>query len=203
MANYVHQNDLPDDLQLEGDIAVDSETMGLKPGRDRLCVVQLSDGNGDAHLVQFDKDSYDAPNLKALLTDPKRVKIFHYARFDMAVIKHCLGIDITPVYCTKIASRIARTYTDSHGLKDLCEELLKQKISKKQQSSNWGAKKLTNEQIKYAAGDVLYLHEIRAKLQEMLEKEGRTALVQSCIDFLPARVELDLAGWEEVDIFHH
>ncbi len=177
--------------------------MGLNIQRDRLCLVQLSDGRGDAHLVQFDKDNYKAPVLRKLLSDKKRTKIIHFARFDVAMIKHYMGITMEPVYCTKIASKLARTYTESHGLKDLCRELLGIEISKKQQSSDWGADKLTQSQCDYAAADVLYLHAIRDKLEVMLEKEGRKKLAQQCFDFLSARVELDLAGWDEIDIFAH
>lgn len=203
MTNFVHQGDLPPDITFNRAVAVDSETMGLYNQRDRLCVVQLSGGDGDAHLVQFSKDSYDAPHLKKVLSDPSLTKIFHYARFDVAVIKHYLNIDMTPIYCTKIASKLARTYTDSHGLKDLCLELLNKKISKQQQSSDWGSGTLSKAQIEYAAADVLHLHKIRDALNAILTREGRMELAQQCFDFLPARVALDQAGWLDIDIFAH
>jgi ribonuclease D len=177
--------------------------MGLNNHRDRLCVVQLSDGNGDAHLVQFMPNAFQAPNLCALLTDPKRVKIFHFGRFDIALMKHYLGVVTAPVYCTKIASRLCRTYTDRHGFKDLCRELLGTEVSKQQQSSDWGAETLTPEQQEYAASDVLHLHKLREKLNTMLEREGRTAIAQECFKFLPTRALLDLEGWPEQDIFSH
>ena len=177
--------------------------MGLNNKRDRLCLVQLSDGNGDAHLVKFAPDEYKAPNLVKLLSDPERVKIFHFARFDLALMALYLGVMAAPVYCTRTASRIARTYTDKHGYKDICKELLGVDISKQQQSSDWGAEVLTPEQITYAASDVLYLHRLKSKLDEMLVREGREALAQACFDFLPCRVELDIAGWENEDIFAH
>jgi ribonuclease D len=186
-----------------GDIAVDTEAMGLNNKRDRLCVVQLSDGNGDAHLVQFAKGAYNAPNLTALLTDPKRVKIFHFARFDLSIMKAYLGIRLSNIYCTRTASRLVRTYTERHGYKDICRELLGVDISKQQQSSDWGADSLSPEQVEYAASDVLHLHKLREKLDEMLEREGRTELAQACFNFLPFRAELDLAGWEEVDLLAH
>ena len=199
----LHQGDLPADLDLGDLVAVDTETMGLDPARDRLCLVQLSGGDGDAHLVQLPKGRYDAPNLKKLLADPAVTKLFHFARFDIAVIRAYLGVVCTPVYCTKIASKLVRTYTDRHGLKDLCRELLGEDISKQQQSSDWGADTLTPEQLSYAAGDVLYLHALKAKLDTMLEREGRTALAAACFAFLPTRAELDLAGWGDEDIFAH
>ncbi len=199
----LHQGDLPDDLDLGDLVAIDTETMGLDPARDRLCLVQLSAGDGSAHLVQLAKGAYDAPNLKRLLTDPAVTKLFHYARFDIAVIRAYLGIVCAPVYCTKIASKLVRTYTDRHGLKDLCREILGEDISKQQQSSDWGAETLTPEQLNYAAGDVLYLHALKAKLDTMLEREGRTALAAACFAFLPTRAELDLAGWRDNDIFAH
>ena len=199
----LHQGDLPADLDLGDLVAVDTETMGLDPARDRLCLVQLSAGDGDAHLVQLAKGDYDAPNLKRLLSDPAVTKLFHYARFDIAVIHAYLGIVCAPVYCTKIASKLVRTYTDRHGLKDLCREVLGEDISKQQQSSDWGAETLTREQLSYAAGDVLYLHALKAKLDTMLEREGRTALAATCFAFLPTRAELDLAGWRDNDIFAH
>lgn len=203
MTVHVHQGDLPSDVVFQGSVAVDTETMGLNNLRDRLCLVQLSAGDGNAHIVQLQTETYDAPNLKKLFADPSILKIFHFARFDVAVIKHYLGVDTKPIYCTKIASRLVRTYTDSHGLKNLCEELLNVKLSKQQQSSDWGAVKLTKEQINYAAADVLYLHDIRTILQTMLERESRTHLAQACFDFLNTRAELDLAGWADQDIFSH
>ncbi|WP_025897299.1 ribonuclease D [Sneathiella glossodoripedis] len=203
MTIYLHHNDLPDDVDLGPEIAIDSETMGLNPHRDRLCVVQLSAGDGDAHLVKFDGKSYDAPNLVRQLSDPKRLKLFHFGRFDIAVLKKYLGVTCTPVYCTKIASRLVRTYTDRHGLKNLCQELIGVDLSKQQQSSDWGADELSTAQQEYAASDVLYLHQLRDKLAVMLEREGRTEMAQKCFEFLPMRAELDLAGWEETDIFAH
>ncbi|MEX0583400.1 MAG: ribonuclease H-like domain-containing protein [Sneathiella sp.] len=203
MAIFLHQGDLPDDVDLGSVIAVDSETMGLLPHRDRLCLVQLSSGDGDAHLVKFDGKSYDAPNLARQLGDQDRVKLFHFGRFDIAVLEHYLGITCAPVYCTKIASRLVRTYTDRHGLKNLCQELLGIDISKQQQSSDWGAAELTEAQMEYAASDVLYLHEIKSALDEMLKREGRQELAQRCFDFLPIRAKLDLAGWMDTDIFAH
>ncbi len=203
MTNHLHQGDLPDNLGLGQVVAVDSETMGLNPHRDALCVVQLSAGDGDAHLVQLDRKLYDAPNLKALLSDPGVLKIFHFARFDIAAFQRWLGIETKPVYCTKIASKLTRTYTDRHGLKDITRELLGVDMSKQQQSSDWGAATLTEAQIDYAASDVLYLHDLRAKLDEMLAREGRTAYAAACFDFLPTRAALDLAGWPETDIFAH
>ncbi|MFZ4124787.1 MAG: ribonuclease D [Rickettsiales bacterium] len=203
MTIYLHQGDLPKDVTFDGDIGVDCEAMGLNNQRDRLCVVQLSDGNGDAHLVQFMPDAFNAPNLCKLLTDPKRVKIFHFGRFDIALMKHYLGVVTAPVYCTKIASRLCRTYTDRHGFKDLCRELLTTEVSKQQQSSDWGAETLTPEQQEYAASDVLHLHKLREKLNVMLEREGRMELAQECFAFLPTRALLDLEGWAEQDIFSH
>ena len=203
VGNHLHHGDLPDGLSFGDTVAIDTETMGLLPHRDRLCLVQLSAGDGETHLVQFAKDSYDAPNLKALLTDPKVVKLFHFGRFDIAVLKHHLGVLTGPVYCTKIASKLVRTFTDRHGLKDLCKDLIGVEISKQQQSSDWGADHLTEEQLKYAASDVLYLHRMRDKLNEMLAREGRTEIAQACFDFLPHRAALDLAGWPENDIFSH
>ena len=203
MTNYVYQDDLPSGLILNGDLAIDSEAMGLNNRRDRLCVVQLSDGHGDAHLVQFTKDRYDAPNLKALLSDSKRLKIFHFARFDVAIIRQYLGISVQNIYCTKIASRLCRTYTDRHGFKDICKHLLDIDVSKMQQSSDWGAQTLTPDQIDYAASDVLYLHALKEKLDVLLKREGRLELAHKLFACIPARAELDLAGWEEVDIFAH
>lgn len=203
MTNFVHKGDLPADVHFEGDIGVDTEAMGLNNKRDRLCVVQLSDGKGDAHLVQVDPAAFHAPRLKALLEDPARTKIFHFARFDVAILRHYLKADVKPIYCTKIASRLCRTYTDRHGFKDICRELLSVEVSKQQQTSDWGAPDLTPEQVNYAASDVLYLHQLREKLNSMLAREGRTELAQQCFAFLPARAELDLAGWQDNDIFAH
>lgn len=203
ITNYVHKGDLPADVVFDGDIAVDTEAMGLNNFRDRLCVVQLSDGKGDAHLVQVDPKTFHAPRLVALLEDKSRTKIFHFARFDVAILKHYLKADVRPVYCTKIASKLCRTYTDRHGFKDLCRELISVDISKQQQSSDWGADTLTDEQVIYAASDVLYLHQLRDKLNMMLARENRVALAQECFNFLPARTALDLAGWQETDIFAH
>lgn len=199
----VHQGDLPGELSLGNAVAVDSETTGLHPGRDRLCVIQLSAGDGTSHLVQFPKGRYDAPNLGALLADPQVTKIFHYARFDLLMIKRHLGVVVAPVYCTKIASRLVRTYTDRHGLKDLCRELLNVDLSKELQSSDWGAEALTPEQVHYAATDVRHLHELKEKLDAMLAREGRTEMAEACFKFLETRVALDLGGWMEEDIFAH
>ena len=199
----LHRGDLPDGLDLGGVIAVDSETMGLDPARDRLCVVQLSAGDGRAHLVQLPPGEYAAPNLRRMLADPNRLKLFHYARFDLAVLRRYLGIACTPVYCTKIASKLVRTYTDRHGLKDLVRELLGVELSKQQQSSDWGADTLSEAQLAYAASDVLHLHALHEKLETMLAREGRRQLAQACFQFLPYRAELDLAGWGETDIFAH
>lgn len=204
MTVYLHEEDLPAGLLTEGPIAIDTETMGLVTPRDRLCVVQLSDGKGDEHLVRFGPNSkYDAPNLKALLVDPTRLKLFHFARFDIAAMQHYLGVLTAPVYCTKTASRLVRTYTDRHGLKELVRELLGVEVSKQQQSSDWGGPVLSDAQRDYAASDVRYLHQLRAELDRRLEREGRTGLAQACFDFLPHRALLDLAGWPEVDIFAH
>lgn len=203
MAITLHKGDLPNGLSFGASVAVDSETLGLNPHRDPLCVVQLSAGDGNAHLVQLDRTSYDAPNLRALMTDPKVLKIFHFARFDVAVIERYLGVVTSPVYCTKIASKLVRTYTDRHGLKDLCKELLNIDLSKQQQSSDWGADQLSDAQLAYAASDVLHLHEIKAILDRMLAREGRTELADACFGFLPVRAALDLAGWPEEDIFAH
>ena len=204
MANFLHKGDLPDEVLVGAEaVAIDSETMGLALGRDPLCVVQLSDGKGDAHLVQLDRATYDAPNLKRLLTDPKIVKIFHFGRFDIAMFHLHLGVVTAPVYCTKIASKLARTYTDRHGLKDVTKELIGVDMSKAQQSSDWGADTLSPEQQAYAASDVLHLHALRTKLDAMLVREGRDGLARACFEFLPHRALLDVRGWEEVDIFAH
>lgn len=203
MTIYFHEQDLPDDFVPAAAVAVDTEAMGLHAGRDRLCLVQLSNGDGDAHLVRLPKGSYDAPNLQALFADPKITKIFHYARFDVGMIKAYLGVDVSPVYCTKIASKLVRTYTDRHGLKDLLREILSVDVSKKEQSSDWGADEITQSQREYAANDVLYLHGLMDGLNIRLEREGRSALAQACFDFLPTRAALDLAGWPETDIFAH
>ena len=204
MTVHFHEEDLPAGLLADGPIAIDTETMGLITPRDRLCVVQISDGRGEEHLVRFNPGSnYDAPNLKAVLADPARLKLFHFARFDIAAIQHYLGVLTTPVYCTKTASRLVRTYTDRHGLKELVRELLGVEISKQQQSSDWGGPVLSDAQREYAASDVRYLHQLKAELDRRLEREGRTALAQACFDFLPHRALLDLAGWPEVDIFAH
>ncbi|MBX3499320.1 MAG: ribonuclease D [Alphaproteobacteria bacterium] len=203
MTNHLHRGDLPAGLDLGPVVAIDSETMGLNPHRDRLCVVQLSSGDGDAHLVQFARGQYHAPNLAALLADPDRLKLFHFARFDIAVMRHYLGVVTQPVYCTKIAARLVRTYTDRYGLKDLCKELLGVELSKQQQSSDWGADTLSDEQIAYAASDVLHLHKLKARLDVMLQREGRMTLAEAAFRFLPARAQLDLDGWSETDIFAH
>lgn len=201
---HLHQGDLPADVDLGASVAVDSETMGLSLQRDRLCLVQLSAGDGAAHLVQFaPDDDYAAPNLKRLLGDPDVLKLYHFARFDVAILQRRLGIVAGPIYCTKIASKLTRTYTDRHGLKDLCRELLGVDLSKQQQSSDWGAPELTRDQLEYAASDVLFLHELKTRLDAKLERLGRTALAAECFAFLPTRVALDLAGWEETDIFAH
>jgi len=198
----LHKGDLPRGRFAAKSIAIDTETLGLNPHRDRLCLAQFSDGDGNATLVQFGRD-YDAPELKRLLTDESVLKIFHYGRFDMAVFKQFLGVMPRPVYCTKIASKLARTYTDRHGLKDLCRELLGVELSKQQQSSDWGAAELTAEQLNYAASDVLYLHALKDRLDAMLTREGREKLAQACFEFLPTRAELDLEGWAEIDPFAH
>ncbi len=197
-----HRGDLPPGRPKPSSIAIDTETLGLNPYRDRLCLVQLSEGNGRADLVQF-KGDYAAPELKRLLADESVLKIFHFARFDMAVLKHYFGVMPRPVYCTKVASKLARTFTDRHGLKDLARELLGVELSKQQQSSDWGADQLTQEQLNYAASDVLHLHALREKLDAMLRREGREALAEACFAFLPTRVELDLGGWSEIDPFAH
>jgi ribonuclease D len=198
------ENDLPNNLQITGDLAIDTETMGLNLKRDRLCLVQLSNGGEDSYLIKFDKDSnYHAPNLKKLFTNTATTKIFHYARFDVAVIKYYLDIEVKNIFCTKIASKIARTYTDYHGLKDLCRELLGVHISKQQQSSYWGAKQLSKDQEEYATNDVLYLHKLKDALTQMLKNENRFEMIQKIFEFLPTRVDLDIAGWDDLDIFAH
>ena len=202
MQTHLYKNDLDDGIVFRGNVAIDTEAMGLDPARDRLCLIQIFDGETDCHMVQFENSNTESPNLIKLLNDENIQKIFHYARFDMAALKHALKIDIKNVYCTKIASKIARTYTNNHGLKDLCKELLGVEISKKQQSSDWGSSSLSKEQIAYAANDVIYLHRIKSKLDEMLVRENRQSLVDACLSFLPTRVELDLRGWEN-DIFSH
>ena len=203
MSHQLHHGDLPDGIAFGPAVAIDTEAMGLNPHRDRLCLVQLSSGDGNAHLVQFAPDNYEAPRLKRLLADPTVLKLFHFARFDIAILYHYLGVMAHPIYCTKIASRLARTFTDRHGLRDLCKDLLGVDLSKQQQSSDWGAAALSEEQLRYAASDVLHLHALRARLDTMLAREGRTELARSCFDFLPARALLDLAGWAEQDIFAH
>ena len=204
MTIYTHQGDLPNDVKFDGAVAIDTETLGLNPLRDRLCVVQLSDGNGDAHLVQLKSDDYaDAKNLKTLLENPDNLKIFHFARFDVAVLKHYLDADVSPVYCTKIASKLTRTYTNRHGLKDLSRELIGLDMNKQQQSSDWAAETLSEDQQSYAAADVSHLHKLKDKLDFMLARENRTKLAKQCFDFLPTRAALDLQGWAEEDIFAH
>ncbi|WP_395392287.1 ribonuclease D [Novosphingobium sp. BL-8A] len=204
MAVYLHEEDLPEGVLAPGPVAVDTETMGLITPRDRLCVVQISDGKGDEHLIRFAPGSaFDAPNLKAVLADPARLKLYHFARFDLAAIEHYLGVTAAPVFCTKIASKLVRTYTDRHGLKDLVRELLGKEVSKQQQSSDWGAAELTDAQKDYAASDVRYLHAMHEILVVRLARENRTDIAQACFDFLPARARLDLAGWPDHDIFSH
>ena len=204
MTIYFHEEDLPQGVLAEGPVAVDTETMGLQPGRDRLCLVQISDGGSDEHLVRFSPGSdYAAPNLKEVLADPARIKLYHFARFDLASIHAYLGVMAAPVFCTKIASRLVRTYTDRHGLKDLVKDLVGVELSKQQQSSDWGAPVINDAQREYAASDVRYLHRMKTQLDIRLEREGRLALAQSCFDFLPARALLDLEGWPEIDIFAH
>lgn len=198
----LHKGDLPGDLDLGREIAVDTEAMGLNPFRDALCVVQLSSGDGTAHVVQLDR-SFDCPNLKAMMADTSSLKLFHFARFDVAMMKQWLGIDCAPVWCTKIASKLCRTYTDRHGLKDVAREIAGVDMSKAQQSSDWGAQELTDAQLQYCANDVLHLHAIKAGLEEMLKREGRLTLAQACFDFLPVRAQLDLEGWGDTDIFAH
>ena len=203
MTNFLYQGDLPNDLDLGPVVAIDSETMGLIPHRDRLCVIQLSSGDGNAHLIQIAQDQTEAPNLCKLLANPEQLKLFHFGRFDIAVMDNRFGVQTTPVYCTKIASKLVRTYTDRHGLKNLLQELLGIDISKQQQSSDWGAKVLTKEQISYAASDVLYLHRLKKELDTRLAREGRTELAAACFEFLPYRAKLDLSGWPDLDIFAH
>jgi ribonuclease D len=203
MTIKLHRGDLPADFNPGASIAIDTETLGLKPQRDRLCLVQISTGDGNAHLVQLDGKAYEAPRLKAVLEDPKVLKIFHFARFDVAALKHYLKANTAPVYCTKIASKLTRTYTDRHGLKDILREMLGIEANKQQQSSDWGAHMLSDAQKQYAAADVLYLHELKARFDQMLEREGRTALARACFDFVPVRADLDLLGWPEEDIFAH
>jgi len=203
MTIHFHEGDLPNGLDLGPEVAIDSETMGLHFRRDPLCVVQLSAGDGEAHVVRMARPGYDCPNLKRLLTDPKVLKLFHFGRFDIGMFQLHLGVETRPVYCTKIASKLARTYTDRHGLKDVVRELVGVDLSKAQQSSDWGAAELSPAQLEYAASDVLYLHAAKVKLDEMLVREGRAELARQCFDFLPSRSALDLAGWDETDIFAH
>lgn len=203
MANHLYKNDLPDGLSMGPIVAIDCETMGLNPHRDRLCLVQMSGGDGNSHIVQIEKGQTEAPNLCAMLTDPDVLKLFHYGRFDIAAMYNAFGALTAPVYCTKIASKLIRTYTDRHGLKNLLQEMLGVDISKQQQMSDWGAAELTNAQLNYAASDVLHLHALREKLNERLEREGRMGIAQNCYDFLPTRAVLDLAGWPDQDIFAH
>lgn len=203
MSIHYHVGDLPADVDLGLVVAIDSETMGLSLVRDRLCVIQLSAGDGNAHVVHFPDSDYSAPNLKRLLADPKVTKLFHFARFDLAMVAKYLGVRCEPVWCTKLASKLVRTNTDRHGLKDLCRELLGVDLSKQQQTSDWGAAKLTDDQLAYAASDVLYLHQLKARLDVLLDREGRRDLVEACFRFLPDRAALDLAGWDEQDVFTH
>ncbi|UWP88968.1 ribonuclease D [Aliiroseovarius crassostreae] len=203
MTNTLYKRDLPDGLDLGPVVAIDCETMGLNPHRDRLCVVQMSGGDGNAHLVQIEKGQTSAPNLERMLTNPNVLKIFHFGRFDIAAMLNAFGVVTAPVYCTKIASKLVRTYTDRHGLKNLLDQLLKVDISKQQQMSDWGAEELSNAQLDYAASDVLYLHRLKEELDARLAREGRTEMAQACFDFLPMRAQLDLAGWPEQDIFAH
>ena len=203
MTITMHKGDLPENLDFGESVAVDTETLGLVPKRDPLCLIQLSSGDGTAHLLQFDRSKYDAPNLKKVLSNPNCEKIFHFARFDVAVIKHYLDVDCCPIYCTKIASKLARTYTDKHGLKDICKELLGVEISKNEQTSDWSLEDLSEEQKSYAASDVLYLHKLKSILEEKLSKVDRKELAQNCFDFVSTRAYLDLNGWSEIDIFRH
>ena len=203
MTNFLYKGDLPDDLDLGPVVAIDCETMGLNPHRDRLCVVQMSGGDGNAHLIQVAKDQTEAPNLCRMLENPNVLKLFHFGRFDIAALYHAYGSLTSPVYCTKIASKLVRTYTDRHGLKNLTQELIGVDLSKQQQSSDWGAEELTSAQVEYAASDVLYLHRLREELNIRLEREGRSDLAKAAFEFLPTRAKLDLAGWPETDIFAH
>jgi ribonuclease D len=203
MTVTLHHGDLPADVTFGDTVAIDTETLGLKPHRDRLCLVQLSAGDGTVHLVKFKKDDYNAPNLQKLLADPKVTKLFHFGRFDIAIMQQYLGVTAAPVYCTKIASKLTRTFTNYHGLKNLCKDLLSVELDKQQQTTDWGADELTPEQMDYAASDVLYLHKLRDVLNGMLAREGRTEIAKACFDFLPSRAVLDLKGWEEEDIFAH
>lgn len=203
MTVKLYKGDLPDDLDLGNIVAIDTETMGLKPRRDKLCLAQLSSGDGVAHLVQFDRSTYDCPNLKKLLADPKVLKLFHFARFDIAVMQYYLNVVTQPLYCTRTASKLIRTYTDRHGLRDLCKQLLDVDISKQQQSSDWGADELTEDQLNYAAGDVYYLHRLKEILDKTLEREGRTDLARRLFEFLPTKAELDILGWNGSDILDH
>ena len=203
MANHLYKHDLPDDLDLGPVVAIDCETMGLNPHRDRLCLIQMSGGDGDCHLIQVAKDQKDAPNLRKLLENPDVLKLFHFGRFDIAAMYHAFGALASPVYCTKIASKMTRTFTDRHGLKVLLQDLVGIDISKQQQQSDWGAESLSDAQLDYAASDVLYLHKLKEELDARLAREGRTSLAQACFDFLPTRAKLDLAGWPETDIFAH
>jgi ribonuclease D len=203
MTIKLHHGDLPADVTFGSIVAIDTETMGLNPHRDRLCLVQLSSGDGNAHLVKMARGPYHAPRLAALLADPKVLKLFHFGRFDIAVLEHALGVKCEPVYCTKIAAKLTRTFTDRYGLKNLCQEILGVDLSKQQQTSDWGAETLTEEQMTYAASDVLYLHALKSKLDALLEREGRMELAQAAFRFLPTRARLDLAGWPEIDIFAH
>lgn len=204
MKIHYHRGDIPSTLKFEHSVAIDTEAMGLYIPRDRLTLVQISSGNGECHLVHFPlNSSYEAPHLRALLNDKNIEKIYHFARFDYAILKYYLKVDATPLFCTKIASRLSRTYTDKHGLKDLCKQLLSIEISKQEQTSDWGSDALSEKQMEYAAGDVLYLHQLKAALQDMLKREGRESIAKACFKFIPARCELDIQGWNEVDIFQH
>jgi len=203
MTNFTYKNDLPNELELGPIVAVDTETMGLNPIRDRLCVIQFSSGDGHAHIVQIEPNANKSPNICKILTDQNKIKLFHFARFDIAILKHHFKIDTSPIYCTKIASKLVRTYTDRHGLKNLLREMLSVDISKQQQSSDWGAPELSKAQIEYAASDVLYLHNLMDKLNVNLERENRVGMAEACFNFLPTRAKLDLAGWSEHDIFSH
>jgi len=203
MTVYLHKNDLPDDIKFTGAVAIDTETQGLSLIRDKLCLVQLSAGDGDAHIVQVNRETYDCPNLKALMADQNLEKIFHFARFDVAIIQRDLGVAPTPLFCTKIASGLVRTYTDRHGLKDVCKELLGVDLSKQQQSSDWASDELTEAQLNYAASDVLYLHRLQMILSARLIREGRMNIAKACFEFLPTRAALDLGGWQDIDIFSH